>query len=56
MTPREKLHRAYALAFRPDQLHAAWNDWEKGTGAPLIELREIVDWALTLAPMMQWLR
>jgi hypothetical protein len=48
MSPREKLHRAYALAFRPDQLNAAWNDWEKGTGTPVNELREIVAWALTL--------
>jgi hypothetical protein len=48
MSPREKLHRAYALAFRPDQLHAAWNDWEKQTGIPPNELRQIVDWAVAL--------
>ena len=48
MTPRAKLQAAYELAFRPVQLNATWNEWEKGAIVDLAELRLLVDWALTL--------
>ncbi|MBI4324823.1 MAG: hypothetical protein HY674_06110 [Chloroflexi bacterium] len=48
MKPREKLQRAYELAFHPAQLNAAWNDWEKGRVADPGLLRETVDWAWML--------
>ncbi|MBE7503811.1 MAG: hypothetical protein HS113_26705 [Verrucomicrobiales bacterium] len=48
MTAREQLHRAYELAFHPARLNALWNDWERGTVTDPIDLRAVLDWALTL--------
>ncbi len=48
MTAREKLQTAYELAFHPARLNAAWNAWESGAVADLQELRQTLDWALTL--------
>ncbi len=48
MTAREKLQTAYELAFHPVRLNEAWNEWERGGISDLAQLRELVDWALTL--------
>ena len=48
VTPRQKLQKAYELAFHPARLNAAWNEWEKGTAVDVAGLRLVLDWALTL--------
>ena len=48
MTARERLQRAYELAFHPALLNAAWNDWERGACPDVQSLRQTVDWAVTL--------
>ncbi len=48
MTPRQQLQFAYELAFHPARLNAVWNEWEKGAIPDLQELRQSLDWALTL--------
>lgn len=48
MTAREQLQWAYELAFHPALLNAAWNTWERQTGADPQALRLALDWALAL--------
>jgi len=48
MTAREKLQRAYELAFHPALLNDAWNQWERGPLVDLEELRSLLNSALTL--------
>jgi len=48
MTARERLQRAYELAFHPALLNAAWNDWERGGGPDVTSLHQVLDWAVTL--------
>ena len=48
MNTREKLQRAYELAFHPARLNEIWNQVEKGMEPDLDSLREIADWAAAL--------
>ncbi len=48
MNAREKLQRAYELAFHPVRFNEAWNRVERGMEADLPSLREVVEWAVAL--------
>lgn len=48
MTAREQLQAAYELAFHPARLHAAWNQWDRGTVSDAAQLGVLLDWALIL--------
>jgi len=48
LTSREKLQRAYELAFFPPAFHRAWNSVKNNAVDDIDELRELVDMALTL--------
>lgn len=48
MTARQQLQTAYELAFHPARLNHAWNEWESGEVCDVANLRQVVDWALTL--------
>lgn len=48
MHPREKLERAYALAFDPPSLNALWNRMRRHKVEDVDEITELVDMALML--------
>ncbi len=48
MTPRDKLRRAYELAFYPPRLHEAWSQIKNGTVDDLDIMGELLDTALLL--------
>jgi hypothetical protein len=48
MTAREKLQTAYEIAFHPARANDVWNQWERGLISDVAELRELMDWAVTL--------
>lgn len=48
MNPREKLERAYALAFDPPSLNALWNHIKRHAVEDIAETLELLDMALML--------
>lgn len=48
MSPREKLERAYALAFDPPSLNTLWNRMKRHEVEDVDETAELVDMALML--------